>query len=806
MKLVNSIPLKANEGIAVNALWPPPILRNMPKARLMDTVRTAIAVFCVLAIGVVWLAVSLVVDDDRENEVSRVQQANSYLAKLIEEHVARTLDKTHLSLEIMARGVAGQGRSADLNRYVKEGLFAEPFYGGVGIIGPDGEIIAATADFDPESARLIARQHRKAPFQPLLSQADQAPIAKDRCLWLSRAVVNRDGSVQLMVATSVDLQYLFDFTNINESKVGTSITLVGLNERLDRIRPFLGSPVDIDRARLDDLLRQAPSGNYQEQSADGRTRLFAVRAVKGYPLAAVVSSPVIEGTGALGDREASYRRMGMLVSFLLLMFSSGLILALRYQEKAEARLEESEEQFRQMFNKQQAMMWLADPATLRIIYANEAAQRYYGYSLEEFKKKKLADVAMIPEDQIKTISEMLRQDRNTCLEGKHRLASGELRDVEVRISLISLASREFFFDIIHDITERKQAEERLKYVSFHDPLTGLYNRAYFEEGMRRLDNNPGIDSVGLVVCDVDGLKVVNDTLGHQYGDRMLISTAKILAGCFGADAVVARIGGDEFVVVLENTTETELEEYCEKIRRELNNCSRDDQGISMSVSVGCAFTAEVSVTMTELYKEADNNMYREKLHRGQSARSAIVHTVMSLLEARDFITEGHADRLQDMVSSLGKAGGLTEGNLADLRLLAQFHDIGKVGIPDRILLKPGPLTKQEYIEMQRHCEIGHRIALSSPDLAPIANWILKHHEWWNGGGYPLGLSGQDIPLECRILAIADAYDAMTSDRPYRRAMPRAEAVAELARCSGTQFDPELVAKFIASRAKPGEPT
>ena len=134
--------------------------------------------------------------------------------------------------------------------------------------------------------------------------------------------------------------------------------------------------------------------------------------------------------------------------------------------------------------------------------------------------------------------------------------------------------------------------------------------------------------------------------------------------------------------------------------------------------------------------------------------------------------------------------------MTDLRLLAQFHDIGKVGIPDRILLKPGPLEPEEVIEMRRHCEIGHRIAQSSPDLLPVADWVLKHQEWWNGEGYPLGLAGERIPVECRILSIADAYDAMTSDRPYRAAMTQRAAIEELRRCRGSQFDPVLVDQFI----------
>ena len=170
-----------------------------------------------------------------------------------------------------------------------------------------------------------------------------------------------------------------------------------------------------------------------------------------------------------------------------------------------------------------------------------------------------------------------------------------------------------------------------------------------------------------------------------------------------------------------------------------------------------------------------------------------------MLEARDHITEGHADRLQEMLIRLAKRMNMAENRMPDLRLLAQFHDIGKVGISDGILLKPGALTPEEVILMRRHCEIGHRIAQASPELLQIADWVLKHHEWWNGEGYPLRLIGEQIPIECRMLSIVDAYDAMTNDRPYRQAISHSDAVDELRRCAGSQFDPELVDMFIEAR-------
>ncbi len=339
----------------------------------------------------------------------------------------------------------------------------------------------------------------------------------------------------------------------------------------------------------------------------------------------------------------------------------------------------------------------------------------------------------------------------------------------------------------------REAEERLQYIGFHDSLTGLYNRAYFELKVRHFEKN--ISRVGLLICDLDGLKMVNDTLGHDSGDQLLIEAAKILRACFNADDIVARIGGDEFAVIVPDGDDSMLKKAKGAILCCINSYNNNKPQVPMSMSVGYSTAADFGVPINDLYKEADNNMYREKLYQSQSVRSALVQTTMKLLEARDFITEGHASRMQDMVTALGKAVGLSEAKLVDLRLLAQFHDIGKVGVPDRILLKQGPLTLEETVEMQRHCDIGYRIAIASADLLPIADWILKHQEWWNGGGYPLKLVGEKIPVECRILAIVDAYDAMTSDRPYRKAMSREMAIAELKRCAGTQFDPALVEQF-----------
>lgn len=348
--------------------------------------------------------------------------------------------------------------------------------------------------------------------------------------------------------------------------------------------------------------------------------------------------------------------------------------------------------------------------------------------------------------------------------------------------------------LIRDITERKQMEQQLRYLSLHDSLTGLYNRHYFEDATRRF-SHIRYAPLGIIFCDVDGLKLANDMMGHTTGDELLLAAARILKTFLRGNDVVARIGGDEFAAILPNCPQPVVENACQRIKNAVEEYNQKNPGLRLSISLGFAVSQD-AVKIPDLLKEADNKMYREKLFHSQSTRSAIVQTVFSLLESRDFIKEGHVDRLQDLLFRLAQAIGLPPQKLPDLHLLAQFHDIGKVGIPDHILFKPGRLTDDEITEIRRHSEIGHRIAQSAPDLAHISDWILKHHEWWNGQGYPLGLKDLAIPLECRIFTIIDAYDSMTSDRPYRKALSPDKAIAEIKRYAGIQFDPMLADMFI----------
>ncbi|MEW6770283.1 MAG: diguanylate cyclase [Bacillota bacterium] len=348
---------------------------------------------------------------------------------------------------------------------------------------------------------------------------------------------------------------------------------------------------------------------------------------------------------------------------------------------------------------------------------------------------------------------------------------------------------------IRDIGERKKMEEELRYYSTHNALTGLYNRAFFEEELRRLEKGRFFP-VSLILCDLDGLKVVNDALGHERGDELLRRAARVITGCVRGCDVVARVGGDEFAVILPETDRKTAEEVIERIIEAVRKDNVQHPDLPLSVSLGVATAEDASRPLREVYAEADNAMYRDKLARGADPYRAVVRALKAALAEKDFVAGGHTERVKELACMLGEAVGLSRSDLDTLCLLADVHDVGKLGVPEQILFKPAALVEEEMEEVRRHPDVGYRIALSSLELAPVAELIRQHHERWNGKGYPRGLRGEEIHILSRILAIADAYDAMTSDRPHRPALPPEEALKELKRCAGTQFDPRLVEIFV----------
>ncbi len=469
------------------------------------------------------------------------------------------------------------------------------------------------------------------------------------------------------------------------------------------------------------------------------------------------------------------------------------------KQEAEEALKDSEKRYREILATIEEMYYETD-LTGDIVFSNDAGFRLFGgYSAEEtvgssyhklYKDPKAAykafhRVFLTGKPEKGLVLEMIRKDGSTFF-------------AEISITLIK-DKKGFitgFKGIGKDVTERIQYDQRLEYLSLHDQLTGIYNRAYFEAELTRLNISREYP-IAIISADLDGLKLVNDTRGHDVGDVLLVGCAWIFKESLRQSDILARVGGDEFAIILTRTDKATGENIVRRIRKNAAIYNQDHQDLPLGISMGIAVADHAEISLKEIFKRADDLMYRDKLYSSSSSRSKIVQSLLAALTERDYITEGHGRRLEELCREVGKKVNLSSHQLADLALLAQIHDLGKVGIPDQILFKPGPLTEEEWEIMRGHSEKGYRIAAASPDLSGVADLILKHHECWDGSGYPLKLSKTEIPVECRILAIVDAFDAMTNKRPYNKTKTMEEAVKELEDHAGSQFDPELVPVFIA---------
>ena len=350
--------------------------------------------------------------------------------------------------------------------------------------------------------------------------------------------------------------------------------------------------------------------------------------------------------------------------------------------------------------------------------------------------------------------------------------------------------------LIIDISDRKKFEEEILYINYHDYLTGLYNRRFYEEEKLRLDNKDNLP-LSVIIGDINGLKLINDAFGHEAGDKLIKIAASILGLCCRKGDVLSRTGGDEFIILMPRTSRDEAVSVSQMIQQLFMEESLKRENYYMNISLGFNTKEESTEDIKKVIKVAEDNMYKHKLLEHKSSHSAIIAMMKSTMFNISSETEAHANRLTELARKIGSKLELSRTDIDELELLATLHDIGKLGIASHILNKTEPLSEAEWTEMKKHTEIGFRIAMSTQELVPIADYILNHHERWDGTGYPNGLKGEDIPLLSRILSVIDAYDAMTSKRIYSEAKSREEACEELRKGAGTQFDPYIVDIFLS---------
>lgn len=465
------------------------------------------------------------------------------------------------------------------------------------------------------------------------------------------------------------------------------------------------------------------------------------------------------------------------------------------RKQAEVELQNSEQRFRKLVELAPDAIFVEIDG--KFTYLNDAALSLFGVTRpEELIGKPVLD--RIAPEYKETVAQQLHKlnverERVPRNEEVFLQVDGTRVDVEVAAVPIQFQAEWGALVYARDITQRKQAEEQLRYLTFHDPVTGLYNRTFLEQKLKELDTEASLP-LGVLMADVNGLKVINDSLGHQQGDVLLKRVGQILQEACHPTDTIGRWGGDEFVALLPHTTEARLREICTRIEQ-----ACEEEGFVpfyISLAVGYAVKEREEESIDEVIKAAEDAMYQRKMNEALSNKSALVTSLQRALGEKSHETEHHARRLQQMAVALGERWGLSGAQLDEVSLLALLHDIGKVAISEEILMKEGKLTMEEREIIRRHPEIGYRIATASPDLAVVAEGILSHHERWDGRGYPRGLKGEDIPLSARIVAIVDAFEAMTSGRPYCEKMSTEEALQEIMACAGSQFDPKFAKVFV----------
>jgi diguanylate cyclase (GGDEF)-like protein/PAS domain S-box-containing protein len=347
--------------------------------------------------------------------------------------------------------------------------------------------------------------------------------------------------------------------------------------------------------------------------------------------------------------------------------------------------------------------------------------------------------------------------------------------------------------VFRDVTEKKKIRKEVEYLSFHDYLTGLYNRRYFEEELLRLDTERNLP-LSVLMLDVNGLKLTNDAFGHEMGDELLKKVAGIIKRNSRADDIIARTGGDEFSVILPKTDKKQAE----MIKRRIMDSAAGEtlDSIIISVAVGYDTKTNLNQNINEILNNSENQMYKDKIKTSRVMRNQTLQLIIGTLNNKYEMEQVHTERVSKFCYHIGLALKMAKDEIKVLETIGYLHDIGKIMVPFEILNKPGRLTEEEYELIKRHSEAGYQILKSVEEYSSLAEYVLCHHERWDGTGYPRNLKGEKIPLISRIIAVADAFESITAGRPYKRAMDKNEAVLELRRNAGTQFDPEIVEVFI----------
>ncbi len=466
-------------------------------------------------------------------------------------------------------------------------------------------------------------------------------------------------------------------------------------------------------------------------------------------------------------------------------------------DSLEKALQESEEKYRDLIEALPLGIIELDREGV-IESVNQSALDILGCSRADLLKKHFTAVEAIEEGNLRSYFKLfdyaVNGERKIPAEIVFKGSDGNETYVETSYNLVKKGPRIANIQVLlEDITDSKKTLQELEYLRFHDQLTGLYNRAFMDQEIKRLDVNRKLP-MSIILGDINGLKLVNDAFGNDEGDRLLCMIADIFRRSCRREDIIARYGEDEFIVLLPNTDAETVSGIENRIMEMCKSISRDHFHFVMSL--GKATKTSIETGFNEILTEARDLLYRNKLTGGKSVPGNAVTALVDSLMGRGYETKEHIKRIEKMADQMANALQLPKSQSDDLILLASLHDLGKVAIPDEILKEKEKLSREDWEIIRSYPEIGYNIARQSFKFSHIADYILSHHERWDGKGYPRQLKEEDIPLLSRIMAILDTYDVMRTGRFYKKTLSKNEAVRELRECGGSQFDPALVETFI----------
>lgn len=461
------------------------------------------------------------------------------------------------------------------------------------------------------------------------------------------------------------------------------------------------------------------------------------------------------------------------------------------------RLETSESRYRSLFDRAPAIMFTMR-SDGRLTAANRACLDFFDCPWSWLRQRSFCELLDHTADQdcpFDDLPEAVARLAGAGLELNVCTMDGQPRCIHISFDVVSANGQAMEIQAIaQDVTRKKALDEKVRYLSYHDKLTGLYNRTWFDEQLKLMEQSDQYPQ-SLIVGDMNGLKIANDLFGHKTGDSLLEAMAAILAKSCRASDSVCRLGGDEFVIILPGASEKVAREICRRIQQ---HCQRSRlRPLNPSIALGHATRHSAEESLERVFKQADDQMYRTKQAETEGLRASLVMSLQGSLEEKTLETRAHGERIKANCLALGRQLGLDEAALEQLGMAALLHDIGKVAVPDEVLRKTGRLSEAEWRLVRSHAEIGYNILNTSARMQGIGEYVLFHHEHWDGSGYPRGLKGEAIPLFSRILALADSFDALCYPREGSPIRTVGEAVAELRRCSGSQFDPDLVERFCS---------